>query len=47
MVAYLAMQIEEGKLTYLQVKGLKNFPQYKEDIDTILITDGYGHLILE
>lgn len=46
MAVYLAMQIEKGKLTYEQVKGLRDYQKYKEDIDTILIADGYGHLIV-
>lgn len=46
MSAYLAMQIEKGKLTYEQVKKLRDYSKYKEDIDTILIADGYGDLIV-
>lgn len=46
MSAYLAMQIEKGKLAYEQVKKLRDYLKYKEDIDTILIADGYGDLIV-
>ena len=44
MAAYLAMRIEKGKLDYSAVVGL--YPQFKADIDEILINDGYQHLIV-
>jgi hypothetical protein len=44
MAAYLAMQIEKGKLDYKAV--VTKFPQFKDDIDTILILDGYQDLIV-
>lgn len=43
MAAYLAMRIEDGKLDYALVVG--KFPQFKAGIDTILIADGFQHLI--
>ena len=43
MVAYLAMQILKGKISYTQT--VEKFPQYKEDIDLILITEGREDLI--
>ena len=43
MVTYLAMQILKGKISYTQTVG--KFPQYKEDIDLILITEGREDLI--
>lgn len=39
MAAYFAMRIEKGKLKYNAV--IKKYPQYKEDIDLILVADGY------
>ena len=44
MAAYLAYRIEKGKLNYTAVVNL--YPQFKEDIDEILIADGYEHLII-
>ena len=43
MAGYLAMQIMKGKLVYRQC--VEKFPQYKEDIDLILITEGREDLI--
>ena len=43
MAAYLAMRIEKGKLDYSAVVTL--YPQFKAEIDEILINDGYQHLI--
>ena len=43
MVAYLAMQILKGKISYTQT--VEKFPQHKEDIDLILITEGREDLI--
>jgi hypothetical protein len=45
MAAYLAMRIELGKLDYSAV--VARYPQFKEDIDTILVADGFQHLIVE
>lgn len=45
MVAYLAMRIEQGKLDYKAVTTL--YSQFKEDIDMILVADGYQHLITQ
>lgn len=44
MAAYLAMRIEQGKLNYSAV--IAKYPQFKNDIDTILIADGYQDLIV-
>lgn len=44
MAAYLAMRIEQGKLDYSAV--VAKYPQFKDDIDTILIADGYQDLIV-
>lgn len=45
MAGYLAMRIEAGKLDYVAV--VTRYPQFKEDIDTILINDGFQDLIVE
>ena len=39
MAAYLAKRIKLGKLNYNTV--VARYPEYKEDIDLILVTDGY------
>jgi len=39
MARYFAMRIEMGALDYNLV--ISKYPQYKESIDEILITDGY------
>lgn len=44
MAAYLAMRIELGKLNYTAV--VTKYPQFKSEIDEILINDGYEHLIV-
>lgn len=44
MAAYLAMRIELGKLDYAAV--VARYPQFKADIDEILIADGFQHLIV-
>ena len=44
MAAYLALRIEKGKLNYTAVVTL--YPQLKEDIDEILIADGFENLIV-
>lgn len=43
MVIYLALQITKGKLNYELV--VEKYPQYKDDIDTILIGEGREDLI--
>ena len=45
MVGYLAMRIAAGKLDYTAV--IARYPQFKADIDTILINDGFQELIVE
>ena len=45
MAGYLAMRIEAGKLDYVAV--VTRYPQFKVDIDTILINDGFQDLIVE
>lgn len=45
MAAYFAKRIIAGKLDYAIV--VSKYPEYKEDIDLILIADGHGHLIVE
>ena len=45
MAAYLAMQIENGKLSYIQV--VSKYPQFQADIDTILVGDGKQDLIVQ
>ncbi|WP_373779855.1 hypothetical protein [Jeotgalibaca porci] len=44
MAGYLAMRIEAGKLDYIAV--IARYPQFKADIDTILINDGFQDLIV-
>ena len=39
MAAYFAMRLEKGKLNYNTV--VQKYPQFKEDIDLILLADGY------
>ena len=45
MAGYSAMRIAAGKLDYLVV--VTRYPQFKTDIDTILINDGFQDLIVE
>lgn len=45
MAGYLAMRIEAGKLDYVAV--VTRYQQFKADIDTILINDGFQDLIVE
>ena len=45
MAGCLAMRIKLGKLDYLAV--VTRYPQFKTDIDTILINDGVQDLIVE
>lgn len=44
MAGYLAMRIELGKLDYKAV--VTKYPQFKIDIDEILINDGFQELIV-
>lgn len=44
MAGYLAMRIEKGALDYKIV--VTKYPQFKNDIDEILINDGHQHLIV-
>lgn len=39
MAAYFAMRLEKGKLNYNNV--VQKYPQFKDDIDLILLADGY------
>lgn len=41
MAAYLAMRIEEGHLDYKKIVSSKRYAKYKDDIDAILIADGF------
>lgn len=43
MAAYLAMRIEAGKLDYTSV--VAKYPQFKAEIDAILVADGKQDLI--
>lgn len=45
MPGYLAMRIGKGALDYAAVVAL--YPQFKEEIDVILKTDGHQDLIVE
>lgn len=45
MAAYLALQVIKGKLSYEKV--MSKYSHYKGDIDTILVGDGKGNLIVE
>ena len=45
MAAYFALQIENGKLNYSAV--VSKYPQYKSDIDAILVADGKQDLIVQ
>jgi len=44
MAAYLASRIEIGKLDYKAV--VTKYPQFKEEINTILTNDGFESLIV-
>jgi hypothetical protein len=44
MAGYLAVRIEKGALNYTAI--VAKYPQFKSDIDEILINDGYQHLIV-
>lgn len=39
MAAYFAMRLEKGKLNYNKV--VEKYPQYKDELDSILAADGY------
>ena len=44
MQNYFAMRIKSGKMDYTAV--VTRYPQFKEDIDEILINDGFQDLIV-
>lgn len=44
MAVYLAQRIMEGKLDYKAV--VTKYPQYKNDIDSILVAEGRQDLIV-
>ena len=44
MAMYLAMRIMQGKLDYVAVTTL--YPQFKTDIDLILVAEGKQDLIV-
>lgn len=44
MAAYLALRIEKGKLNYTAV--VSKFPDLKDDIDEILVADGFENFIV-
>ena len=44
MAVYFAMRIESGKLNYALV--VAKYPQFKTDIDAILVADGKEDLIV-
>jgi hypothetical protein len=46
MAAYFALGIEEGRLNYTAVVTNPRYAQFKDDIDSILIADGYQDLIV-
>lgn len=41
MAAYLAKRIEDGKLVYKTIVTSKRYARFKDDIDEILVADGY------
>lgn len=45
MAAYLAMRIMDKKLDYVAVTTL--YPQFKDDIDEILVNEGKQDLIID
>jgi hypothetical protein len=45
MASYFASRIIKGALKYEDV--IKKYPQYKEDINSILVSEGYSDLIVE
>ena len=46
MALYLADRIEKGKLDYLAVFKISRYTTLKEDVDAMLIVDGYQDLIV-
>lgn len=46
MALYLAERIELGKLDYLLVFSIPKYVPLKEDVDAMLIVDGFEHLIV-
>lgn len=45
MGKYFALRIEMGKLDYHGV--IEKYPQYKDEIDSILAADGYEPISIE
>ena len=45
MGAYFASRIMKGALKYEDV--IRKYPEFKDDIDFILRSEGYGDLIVE
>lgn len=41
---YLALQIRKGQADYIVV--IDRYPQYKNEVDEILVSEGYEHLIV-
>ena len=46
MALYLASQLEKGKLDYLAVFSIPRYTEFKEDVDAMLVADGYQDLIV-
>jgi len=46
MALYLTMGLEEGRLDYTQVFTTPKLVPLKDDVDAMLIADGYGNLIV-
>lgn len=46
MALYLAHGIEEGRLDYLSVFSISRYTALKEDVDAMLIADGFQDLIV-
>lgn len=47
MALYLAQGIEEGRLDYKAVFSNPKLKGLKEQVDAMLIADGFQHLIVE
>jgi hypothetical protein len=46
MAAYLALGIEEKRLDYHSIVTNARYTRFKDDIDAILIADGFQNLIV-
>jgi len=46
MALYLCDRIEQGKLDYLSVFKISRYLPLKEDVDAMLIVDGFQELIV-